>query len=197
MAKKNNPSQKTSDVKVAEITSKGTITTAFLSFLGVVIVAVLGYFGSRTSSPAAVIASPSPTVSITNTPFVVTERYEVTSTKSWQRALTVQEGDLISIKYITGTWTNNKFYSGEDASPPEYRRPYIDSIGYDFKKYEGLISGANLAALIGRVGVDKLFEVGLQYEFVSPISGDLEFQMNDDKMSDNDGSILIEVTVSR
>ncbi len=190
MAKKSNSSQKPSEEKVAEITSKGTIISALFGFLGVVIVAILGYLGSRPSDSEAILLSP--TVSITNTPFIISEDFEVSSTKSWQKAINVEQGDMIRITYKSGQWTNNKNFTDSSNSP------YVDSIGYTFRDpFEDFISGANLAALIGRVGTEKYFEVGLSMEFQSPISGDLEFQINDDKMSDNDGSIWIQIVVDR
>lgn len=180
---------KTSEEKAAEITFKGVVFAAVLGFLGVVITARLNYSGG---TPPSIVTVPSQTsVPITN-PTIIQQLFEVSSTESWQQASIIEVGDMVTITYKSGQWTNNK----ENIT----NSPYVDSVGYDPSlrgKFEEIVQGANLAALIGRIGVDYSFTVGNEKAFQSSESGNLELQMNDEGLANNDGSILVEIVIRR
>lgn len=68
MSKNDKTPRKTKEERVAEITSRSAVTTALFSLLGVVIVAVLGYFGSKSLASSSTASAITPTIENTNTP---------------------------------------------------------------------------------------------------------------------------------
>ncbi|MEK6753665.1 MAG: hypothetical protein AABZ00_15525 [Chloroflexota bacterium] len=162
-----------------------------------IIVAIIGLLGT-----VATALFMSPTISlwvgnqsqIPPTPIVVEKDYTISSTKGWQFAGSLQQGDLVTIKQIDGTWTNNI-----NNSAPGAASEYISGNGYPNRKYDEFILGAPLAALLGKIGTGTPFLVGENYQFHAPTSGNLYLIINDntDSLDDNDGELTIHVTVQR
>lgn len=126
----------------------------------------------------------------TPTPTPVMAVFEVLANVPWQdTGLRVNAGDLVTIQYSSGSWTT---WSGS--------HPFVDGDGNiglgDPKNPEHPVSGAYPGVLIAKVGDEIPREIGNQKEFRPCASGPLYLQMNDDILSDNEGSIVVQISVS-
>ncbi len=174
MTKKQHP-----DITVAKITTTGVIIAAIIGLVGILLT-------NRSTNDKDVTLTPV-------TQNLHTLEFEVESTKSWQIVAQVEEGDMVTITYKFGEWTNNK-------NNVDDRSPYVSADGYlpsTRSPFEDFVAGSNLAALMGRVGKESIWEIGEQKIFQVPVSGNLELQINDDQLADNAGSILVEVTIEK
>ena len=109
---------------------------------------------------------------------------EVDAEKDWQdTGVTLQAYDKFEVKHISGTWSIN---------PPW---GYVDPAGHSFAPHPpNPIPDAQPGELIGKIG-QSLFRMGRQGLFLSLDEGRLYLRMNDDNLADNDGVLLIQITV--
>lgn len=106
--------------------------------------------------------------------------------RDWQSVgVQVNEGDLIRLR-AQGTWL---YTPGEYHGPEGHRRypaPSVYPIG-------GVAGGV----LLGRIGEDgRPFIVGRGGTFYAERAGTLYLRINDDILSDNEGYVTVEVTVT-
>lgn len=118
--------------------------------------------------------------------FPVSIEFEVFANLEWQKTgIFVQVNDKVEINYISGTWSIN---------PPW---GYVGAEGHSFSPHPtNPIPGAQPGTLIGRIG-ESFFQVGQRLEITSQDEGHLYFQMNDDDLDDNGGSLVIQVAVQK
>lgn len=148
--------------------------------------------GSGTPPPS-VTATSSPSVKVSpgsNPPSSNTaSNMTISSTSGWQTTtLTVTQGKLFSIAYISGTWTvdvNN--YSSVD---PDGYPPNIDQQIYQGCKYD---SSLPYATLLGEIGSGPDFKIGTGGAFKASASGTVSLRINDQDgcLADNSGSIAV------
>ncbi len=113
-------------------------------------------------------------------------RPRVFAYRDWQSVgVRVQDGDRLYIQ-ASGTWlyTPDEYHGPEGSS--RYRAPNF----YPLPHVPG-------GALIGRIGEDgRPFYVGRGGDWPVNRSGKLYLRIDDDILSDNDGWVAVEVTVS-
>lgn len=111
---------------------------------------------------------------------------EVYANQSWQdTGVAVQVNDTVEIKYISGTWSIN---------PPW---GYVGAAGHSLSPHPpNPIPAAQPGELIGKLA-GLFFRVGRQIEFFARHDGHLYLRINDDGLTDNDGALLIQITVQR
>ncbi len=106
--------------------------------------------------------------------------------RDWQSVgVQVNQGDLIRLR-AQGTWL---YTPGEYHGPEGHRR-------YPAPSYYP-VSGVAGGVLLGRIGADgALFIVGRGGTFYADRAGLLYLRINDDILSDNDGYVTVEVSVT-
>lgn len=136
--------------------------------------------------------SPTKTISPTKTPAntPTPTAFEVLANHTWQNSgLQVEAGNRIEIQYVSGSWTTYRGF-----------HPYVGADGNiglnDPKNPNHPVPGAYPGVLIAKIGNGAPEEIGSGATFQACESGALYLQMNDDLMSDNDGSIIVQITVS-
>jgi hypothetical protein len=115
----------------------------------------------------------------------------VSGTLDWQSTgVTVNQGQQIQIVYKDGTW------AGRVGFGPSLPDIWTDAGGIDFQIYypEFGVTG-RFASLIGKIGDGPIIQVGSSYNSMSTETGTLFLRMFDTDMSDNAGSINIQVIV--
>ena len=116
-------------------------------------------------------------------------QFEVQGNQEWQdSSVSVKRGDVVAIMYISGRWT-----------PTIQKTPSIDAGGYNttYGSLDDIVTGANYGALLGKIEKGTPFLVGKNKAFIAEDSGNLFFRMNDLNVEDNDGSVIVQITVSR
>lgn len=119
-------------------------------------------------------------------------QFEVQSVPQWQDSgVTVDAGEQVSVRYLSGTWTANPA-TGMVTAAGNSR--YIAKPGYT-------LPGAYEGALCGRVDGQHVFLVGTGAAVPPGLTGKLEFCINDDLrgqfgagFTDNRGSVMVEIT---
>jgi hypothetical protein len=106
--------------------------------------------------------------------------------RDWQSVgMQVQTGDVLQIR-AQGSW----MYTPGEYHGPEGHAHYRAPSFYPLPDAPG-------GALIGRVGENgELFYVGQRVTWVARRSGLLYLRIDDDILSDNDGWVVVEVSVS-
>jgi hypothetical protein len=109
---------------------------------------------------------------------------EVDAEKDWQdTGVTLQAYDKFEVKLISGTWSIN---------PPW---GYVGPAGHSFAPHPlNPIPDAQPGELIGKIG-KSLLRMGRQGLFLTLDEGRLYLRMNDDNLADNDGVLVIQITV--
>ena len=128
------------DITVAKITTAGVIIAAIIGLVGILLT-------NRPTNDNDVSLTP-----VTQNPRIL--EFEVESTKSWQIVDQVEEGDMVTVTYKFGEWTNNK-------NNIDSRSPYVSADGYltsTRSPFEDFVAGSNLAALMGRVGEENIWK---------------------------------------
>ena len=143
---------------------------------------------TRTSTPTNT-ATPTLTPTNTATPTPTSKMVEVIARLPWQDSgITVQAGDFIHIVYTSGQWRGQNVggYTGPE-NPPGIEQDY------SCMPMTQSIIGKN--ALIGRIGNNTPFKVGLQFTGTVLSEGVLYLRMNDCDtwLSDNDGSVFVSI----
>lgn len=101
--------------------------------------------------------------------------------------VTVQSGDQVQIKYLSGTWT---IWKGVD--------PYTDANGQTGRKDPcTFLPSANTSGLVGRVGTGNVQFVGNMKSFTAQSSASLFLSINDctGQYQNNDGTLTLLVSV--
>ncbi len=98
----------------------------------------------------------------------------------------IQPGDILMIQYVFGSWGP---WSAEG----------YDGIGSggDPNCSCNVIMGVSHAALIGKIGDGDPFFVGNQFRQPMGASGYLQLGINDTRLNDNSGSLLVLITLSQ
>jgi hypothetical protein len=124
-------------------------------------------------------------VALTETQRAIPSTVEVYADKDWQDTdVIVRVNDKVEVKYISGTWS---------IHPPW---GYVKPEGHALSPYPTYpIPDAQPGELIGKIG-QSLFRIGRQVEFASQSEGRLYLRMNDDFLTDNDGVLRVQITVS-
>ena len=135
--------------------------------------------------PTEVLPPPTPTVQIT--------AFTVFANQPWQdTGVAVNQGQRIQIVFKDGTWAGRV---GWEPSLPDI---WTDAGGIDYQIYYpefGITS--RFASLIGKIGNGPVLQVGHSYDSLSAQTGVIFLRMFDTDLSDNDGSINVEVMVWR
>lgn len=101
--------------------------------------------------------------------------------------VTVQTGDQVQIKYLSGTWT---IWKGVD--------PYTDANGQTGRKDPcTFLPSANTSGLVGRVGTGNVQFIGSMKSFTAQSSASLFLSINDctGQFQNNDGTLTLLVSV--
>jgi hypothetical protein len=106
--------------------------------------------------------------------------------KDWQSVgIQVNPGDRVDIR-AEGVW----LYTPGEYHGPEGHRYYLAPDTYP-------INAAAGGVLIGRIGEDgPIFRVGKGRTLIADKSGLLYFRINDDILSDNEGFVSLEISVT-
>ncbi len=122
--------------------------------------------------------------------------YNVDSTSKWMNTGYVNDGKSYSIKYIGGLWTANPENNDGNLYGPQGSDVVADQPCYP-------LQGANEGALIGRVGKNKPFLIGMGATIPAGQTGPLLLCINDDLdgkcgagLTDNVGTILVSIKPS-
>lgn len=113
--------------------------------------------------------------------------FRVLASQGWMNTeVLIQPQDILSIQYISGLWSP---WAGD---------------GYDGIGSGGVptcdcnvIFGVSHASLIGKVGDDNPFFVGNEFSQPMGQSGYLYLGINDTRLNDNSGSILVSINIFR
>jgi hypothetical protein len=118
------------------------------------------------------------------------KEFSVSSNRSWfDTKIFVSPGDNITIKYISGRWSNCFVYSC----------PYVDANGVinrDMNSTNNVMNKCNHASLISKIG-SIIYCINDYGSFKAIEQGYIFLGINDQAQSDNDGNLIINVKVSR
>lgn len=113
--------------------------------------------------------------------------FDVDASTQWNNSgVIVQPGDTLEIKVISGKWSPwpggsyNALGSGGDPRCPC-----------------NVIMGVSHAALIGKIGDNQPFLVGEEFHHIVGESGVVFLGINDNRLSDNSGSLTVRIKVIR
>ncbi len=131
-----------------------------------------------------------PTINVTNTESNVVN-VVVSGTLGWQSTgVTINQSQHIQIIYEDGTW------AGRVGFGPSLPDIWTDAEGIDFQIYYPEFDvTSRFASLIGKIGDGPIFQVGRSLNSMSSQTGTLFLRMFDSDMSDNAGSINVQVIV--
>lgn len=197
--KKSQPEAK-NDITIAKI---GLVSALLVAIIGGVVTIFNSYLASQavlapiiipiqatqtaeakstlTISPAATqTLAPKATEIVFFTP-LLPKHLNVVADKPWQNSqLDLQQGDKVSIRYVDGYWRASDSYQDVGA----------DGYG-NINDANGMVYGA----LLAKIGDGSPFEIGVSYSFTANESGYLFFQINDNVLTNNSGSINIEISL--
>jgi len=117
--------------------------------------------------------------------------FSVDAKLPWQdTGIQIVAGDVVQVKYLSGSWTTWKGH-----------HPLVGPTGNealsDPKNPNHPLPSAYPGVLIGKVGGNGTIRaIGAELTFHSTDSGNLYLQINDDLMSDNDGSLLVQIMLN-
>lgn len=127
----------------------------------------------------------------TATPQPTADIYEIIVQADEQRNQTgiyIKLGDIVSIKFLEGRWR-----AGPLPTWPFYGPSGDPQVG---SKETFPVQDKPIMGLVGGIGIQRPFWVGATLQFESSISGELWLGANDDDFSDNNGSLIVIVTIS-
>ena len=165
------------------------ILTALLAFATalVTLITLLIPLLNQTNNPTATNPETSKTV-------------EVKAEQGWQNTgITVAPGDSVVIEYVSGTWTGGigagNWYDGEGDLLAGYKCAELQE---DPSSCQEDMPDVYNGTLIGRIASD-VFAIGNYKQFTSTVSGNLFLRMNDidEGLFDNEGSLMVRVSVNR
>jgi|YelNatPaOPRAMG01_1025707.scaffolds.fasta_scaffold06444_10 hypothetical protein len=113
--------------------------------------------------------------------------FDVMASTQWNNSgVTVKPGDTLEIKYLSGSW-----------SPwPGGNYDALGS-GGDPRCTCNVIMGVSHAALIGKIGDNQPFLVGEEFRHTIGEEGVVFLGINDNRLSDNSGSLTVRIKVIR
>ena len=121
-------------------------------------------------------------------------QYQVYANQGWQNpGVYIDKGRELTITVLSGRWTQGKgrapFNSGEGGD-------YICANVISYNNCVEPLPDAPQGELIGQIGNQK-FEIGSGSSVTALQTGMLQLRMNDDDngLYDNDGSLLVQITV--
>jgi len=127
-----------------------------------------------------------------------TYQARIFANQGWQNTgINISLGDIVTVEYISGTWTGGigpgRWYDGRGDLIERYK--CAEKVANPSTCKEPMPYVYN-GALIGKVG-DILVEIGNYSQFISATGGNLQLRMNDhdEGLFDNDGSIIVRVSV--
>ena len=118
---------------------------------------------------------------------------EIAANQGWQSTgIHVDAGTQLYLEVIAGKWTHER---GSIAPNPGIGVNYICALALSMSECAEPLPSAAKGTLVGRVG-DGLFNVGHHALITVVQSGELRLRMNDEDeaLSDNSGSITVQVT---
>lgn len=125
-----------------------------------------------------------------------TIKINVASTKPWQYARSIREGESYTIQYLSGLWTANPNIDNGKKYDANGSNITATQSGYP-------LVGAKEGALIGRIGENEPFMIGDGASTPVGQFGPLLLTINDDLtgqygqgLSDNDGEIVVSIAPS-
>lgn len=172
------------------ISGKVTNSSNASSACGGTLQSVMGIASRHLSSVPAQLSSSGPTPTAT-LPLIrsATTRFEVFANRGWQNTgVTIQTGQQLRIEYVSGLWT---YWTGSVAPTDARGGNYICA------RCTEPLPSAPTGSLIGKVGDGGAFFIGNVGTFTVQSGGPLLLRMNDDDggLSDNSGSIIVEMTL--
>jgi hypothetical protein len=128
----------------------------------------------------------------TVTPISNASIVSVSGSQGWQSTgIKINQGQSFQIIYMSGSW------AGRVGWGPSLPDIWTDAGGIDFDIYYPEFGRTGkFASLIGQIGNGPIFQVGRRYSAQSSQSGILSLRMFDTDMSDNDGSINVQIIIS-
>jgi hypothetical protein len=129
-------------------------------------------------------------------PTVIQHEVEVYASEEWQATgVEIRQGETITIQYVSGEWSPFAGYStdGQGCTDPNVCTQDL-SVLQSFP--DNLVSGIH-ATLIARINQGPIFVVGNEITFQAENTGELMLRMNDKSTSDNSGSLVVSVKISR
>lgn len=112
---------------------------------------------------------------------------EVRADQAWQASgISIEAGDLLIVRYVSGLW-----------SP--WPGGAYDALGSggDPLCTCNVLQGVSHAALIGKIGESEPFFVGGNFRHRMGEAGMLYFGINDNRLTDNSGALLVQVEIWR
>ncbi len=162
----------------------------FISLLAIAGTLVGSYIILHTSKQTVTYTSGAGTSSSAKYP--QTSTFSVSATLFWQdTGVALQAGDQVTITYVSGTWRYAPTAPASDGTgPPEQ---YICANHYPVASCQLPDPHYVLGALVGKVQ-SQIVDIGDSLSFVAQQSGELQLAINDGYVSDNSGSIVVQIT---
>jgi hypothetical protein len=139
---------------------------------------------TKTSPPSAHHSTPSGSPNSISQEIIIEADVEKNRT-----GIEVKQGQTVVIEFIEGKWRAGPlptwpFYgpSGDTQVPSKETFP---------------IQTKPIMGLVGYIGETSPFWIGAQIEFISSSNGELILGANDDSFDDNDGYLIVRVTVTK
>ncbi len=128
----------------------------------------------------------------TATPQPLADIYEMTVQADEQRNQTgihIETGDMVSIQFLEGRWRAGPLPTWPFYGPSG--DPQVES------KETFPVQDKPIMGLVGGIGTQQPFWVGSTLQFKSSTSGELWLGANDDDFSDNNGYLIVTITISK
>lgn len=114
-----------------------------------------------------------------------TQSVTVRADRDWQdTGMQLQEGESVAVRYLSGQWLPWSGHAVDAGGNP------------GSTDGSNLVEGVPHASLIGRIGEARPFFIGKATTFQAAGSGMLRLRINDTRIVDNSGSIVVEVMIS-
>ncbi len=120
--------------------------------------------------------------------------FAIDANRDWQdTGIIASEGKTIEFTYKSGKWTIN--------APEIDIYYYVDANGYiNYYSPQSPIPSANVASVIGKIGNDTPFAIGISNTYTSSVTGKLYLRINDadckecsQPLGDNEGTITMKI----
>lgn len=183
---------------------------AFRNLLAGVIVTVIGgvilayiiqdaRFTPRSAPQTAPVPTLQPTQDWSSQPTVVSTYVDVKANENWQNAnMNVRTGETLVITYVSGTWSlcapNGCPYFGSEGDRFS-SKDNGEALSRNFP--ENVMVGCFNGGLIMRIADSQPVCVGVGLTKVASATGNLQFRINDTRISDNEGVIRVQVQIKR
>jgi len=120
---------------------------------------------------------------------ILVYNFTVSGKLGWQfTGVQVKSGQHVEISYQNGNW------AGRAGLGPLFPDIWADANGIGYQiYYDEFNLKTNFASLIGKLGNDAAFPIGTFHSLIVDSSGPLYLRMHDIDMTDNDGSINVQI----